>query len=273
MLSIPVVYGLTVPPDWYRWLYVFSWVNLDVLDIYEAECMGDVESQLNMTALGSLIVVVGILMLGALFVLGMRLLGAPSTSKAGTSLREQMILLGLPWALFAVFALVPGVSRTIFRVWSCKKFIADDGDGSAIEFLAMRMSVVCGSEEHESIARLALVYLCVWCALAIFLIRSGHARSWWPAGCSPHASYAFLVGCGCDVAYARPQCAGRRPITIPLLCLALVVSCRKDIWAGNSTEWLRATQPLHYEYAAARHQHAARGAAFGACERSPAGLC
>jgi len=202
MLSIPVVYGLTVPPDWYRWLYVFSWVNLDVLDIYEAECMGDVESQLNMTALGSLIVVVGILMLGALFVLGMRLLGAPSTSKAGTSLREQMILLGLPWALFAVFALVPGVSRTIFRVWSCKKFIADDGDGSAIEFLVMRMSVVCGSEEHESIARLALVYLCVW------------------------------------------------PITIPLLCLALVVSCRKDIWAGNSTEWLRATQPLHYEYRA-----------------------
>jgi len=150
MLSIPVVYGLTVPPDWYRWLYVFSWVNLDVLDIYEAECMGDVESQLNMTALGSLVVVVGILVLGALFVVGMRLLGAPSTSKAGTSLREQMILLGLPWALFAVFALVPGVSRTIFRVWSCKKFIADDGDGSAIEFLVMRMSVVCGSEEHES---------------------------------------------------------------------------------------------------------------------------
>ena len=165
MLSIPVVYGLTVPPDWYRWLSVFSWVNLDVLDVYEAECMGDVKSQLNMTALGSLIVIVGILMLGALFVLGMRLLGAPSTSKAGTSLRDQMILLGLPWALFAVFTLVPGVSRTIFRVWSCKKFSADD-EGGAVEFLVMRMSVECGSDEHEAIARLAVAYLCVWCALA-----------------------------------------------------------------------------------------------------------
>jgi len=205
MLSIPVVYGLTVPPDWYRWLYVFSWVNLDVLDIYEAECMGDVESQLNMTALGSLVVVVGILVLGALFVVGMRLLGAPSTSKAGTSLREQMILLGLPWALFAVFALVPGVSRTIFRVWSCKKFIADDGDGSAIEFLVMRMSVVCGSEKHESIVRLALIYLCVWprspslCSASLLWCPAGKTsgRATLPSGCERRNRFTTSTALKC----------------------------------------------------------------------------
>ena len=163
MLSIPIVYGVTVPPDWHRWLSIFSWVNLDVLDIYHAQCMGDVSSELNMTALGSLVVVVGILMMGAVSVATMRLLGSPLPSNQGTPLREQMLLVGMPWALFAVFTLVPGVSRTIFRVWSCTKFLEDDSDDSAVEFLVMRTSVICWTDEHEPIIQLALVYMVVWC--------------------------------------------------------------------------------------------------------------
>jgi hypothetical protein len=73
--------------------------------------------------------------------------------------REQMLLAGMPAALFAVFALVPGVSRNIFRTWSCKTFLANDDDGSSVELLVMQMSVECDTEEHGSITSLAAVYL------------------------------------------------------------------------------------------------------------------
>ena len=162
MLAIPVVYGVQVPDEWFSWLSIFRWVNLDFLDVYKAQCLDGVASRLNATALGSLGVVVGMLAVGALHVFTKHVLGADRAAASNAPLGRRALISGMPSALFAVFALVPGVSRSVFRTWSCKKFLANDADGSSIEFLVMQMSVQCYTDEHNTITSLAVVYLIVW---------------------------------------------------------------------------------------------------------------
>ena len=162
ILCIPTVYGVTVPEEWYRWLSVFNWANLDIVDIYDSQCFRSVKSRLNVTALGGLIVVLCLLALGPLCAALARMVGTANANGAYAASSRQLVMVGIPWALFTVFAFVPGVSRSIFRTWSCKKFLADYRDGSSIEFLVMHMSVQCGSDEHRSITLLSTVYLFVW---------------------------------------------------------------------------------------------------------------
>ena len=160
MLALPIVYGFSVPREWYDWLGLFTFVNLDFLDVYHAHCLGSVSSRLHVIALGSLGAVVCILALGALLEVVKHAIG---TAKHGGSIRAmQSLRMGMPYALFAVFTLVPGVSRNLFRMWSCKKYLDDVETGASIEFLTMETSVMCGSDEHASILRVALVYLVLW---------------------------------------------------------------------------------------------------------------
>eukprot|EP00966_Prymnesium_polylepis_P334387 7389761-Prymnesium_polylepis.1 len=129
--------------------------------------------------------------------------------------------MGVPCALFAVFTLVPGVSRTVFRMWSCKKYLADDSTGASIEFLMTEMSVQCSSDEHDTNPT----------------ARAGLRRV---VRGRPSAPLPVLTH------HTLPQ----PPVAIPLLCLAAVVSCRKAIREGRPTDWSIATQLLHYECAA-----------------------
>jgi hypothetical protein len=168
--------------------------------MYPSECLESVSSQLNMTALGSLGLIVAVILLSALFTLAKRAV----THIRGLELESsgdwrEPLLAGIPAALFCVFVFVPSVSRTILGVWSCKQYLYSD-DGTSIEFLQMRMTMRCDTEEHDEVVSLAIGYLVVW------------------------------------------------PICIPLLCLAIVVSCRDAIRSGKPTEWSMATRILHYEY-------------------------
>jgi len=156
VLTIPVVYGVTVPEGWHSWLSVFSWINLDFVDICEPACMGGVESQLHLAGLGSLGIVVAMEVLGALFTVGTQL------RSLSVNFCYRVLMGGLPWALFAIFALTPNVSRTLFRVWSCRSYVSDSEERSVVEFLVMSTSTVCGSDEHASIQRVAIAYMIIW---------------------------------------------------------------------------------------------------------------
>ena len=189
MLAIPRVYGVSVPAEWYNWLTLFDWANLDLFNIYDIKCMGGASSQLNAKALGSLAVVFIMLLLGPLCMATMHLTIA---AKLNSKRTRNLLFVGVPWALFAVFALVPGVSRTIFRAWSCKKFLAHDVDGTSVEFLAAQTSVRCHADEHNSIIEQAIVYLILWCARLPFdrpqiSTATTLTRAWPQAGSFPAA--------------------------------------------------------------------------------------
>eukprot|EP00966_Prymnesium_polylepis_P085081 1969937-Prymnesium_polylepis.1 len=69
MLSVPIVYDIDVPDEWYEWLAVFNWVNLDIFDFFHSECLASVSDQLHLTGLASIAIVFAMLALGAVYAL------------------------------------------------------------------------------------------------------------------------------------------------------------------------------------------------------------
>eukprot|EP00966_Prymnesium_polylepis_P274861 6350756-Prymnesium_polylepis.2 len=94
MLSIPIVYGIKVPNEW-TWVNIFSWVHLDVFyDLYHSQCIGGVKIQLNVTALGPLAVVVGMLVFGALYTAAVNALGVARATRGEILSGEKLLTAG-----------------------------------------------------------------------------------------------------------------------------------------------------------------------------------
>eukprot|EP00966_Prymnesium_polylepis_P001575 36593-Prymnesium_polylepis.1 len=93
MLAIPRVYGVSVPAEWYNWLTLFDWANLDLFNIYDIQCIGGASSQLNVKALGSLAVVSIMLLLGPVCTAIMHLTTA---AKLNRDRAQKLLFVGVP---------------------------------------------------------------------------------------------------------------------------------------------------------------------------------
>jgi len=66
----------------------------------------------------------------------------------------------LPLVLLVVFVMLPSVSRTIFAVWDCVPY--KSGPGTTVEYLRRDLSVICGSDEHDRMAFVGILFVLLW---------------------------------------------------------------------------------------------------------------
>eukprot|EP00966_Prymnesium_polylepis_P094574 2189241-Prymnesium_polylepis.3 len=176
VLSIPVVYGVAMPRDWTHWISPpFSWLELNMFDIFHADCVDSVSTQLNLA----------LMVLGALHAAFLNVTGVNAW---GSDFKRQMLMTGTPWALFVIFALAPAVSRTPFAAGRARSTTFQTKSDESVEFLAMRTTVVCGSDEHQSITDLASAYVALWPVAAPLLCLL----------CLLSSRKAILTGVGTD---------------------------------------------------------------------------
>ncbi|EOD41030.1 hypothetical protein EMIHUDRAFT_108214 [Emiliania huxleyi CCMP1516] len=79
-----------------------------------------------------------------------------------------------PAGLVLIFCFVPSISASIFRAWSCKAYTISPPDSplEQVSYMRLDASVECYTEDHESIADLAIGLIALWPAGSLILFTS-----------------------------------------------------------------------------------------------------
>mmetsp|Transcript_63054 Transcript_63054/g.167882 ORF Transcript_63054/g.167882 Transcript_63054/m.167882 type:complete len:825 (-) Transcript_63054:585-3059(-) len=83
-----------------------------------------------------------------------------ATAATRISKWNQRLLAVLPLVVFVIFLFVPSVSRTIFFTWACVPF--EVGPGPPVQYLRRDLSVICQSDDHNTMVALAIGLVFLW---------------------------------------------------------------------------------------------------------------
>lgn len=206
VLVMPEAFNLQLPPRYFEWMRAFEWVSLDTSLVVPGACLGDFGTRLQLKALGPIVLLAVLILVGAASGLVARR-SAPMSAEKETykgilDAAVEGVLRTLPFNLAMIFAFVPTVAARIFSTFSCEQFgIEDNEDGTPRAtrgFLHADAGVVCGSEEHGAFVSLAAMQIVVWpigvpllfyCLMRV-ASRDSRARSeLWRATAFLHSDY------------------------------------------------------------------------------------
>jgi hypothetical protein len=80
-------------------------------------------------------------------------------SKIGIAAKHAIDM--MPLVLLVVFVFLPQVSRTLFSAWDCKQYTSSY-DGSTKGYLRDDERIECGSDDHNRIITLSIIFIIVW---------------------------------------------------------------------------------------------------------------
>ena len=161
---LPTVYSVELPPEYYRWMSVFDWVQLDWLNtIVPGACLeGGYLSRLLLKGLTPL---AGML----LILLGGWAYDVLWHVRAGKPLLHPFrgLLKTLPLVLFISFSLCASVSASIFAAWSCEEYVDDSAAGTVRAYLREDPSIRCSigsfkDDTHTKITTAAILLVLIW---------------------------------------------------------------------------------------------------------------
>lgn len=206
---LPDIYGVWMPPQYYQWMRVFSWLQFNVLQLAPADCIGKIFEQIVFRAGLPLLIMLGVLLLAVCWKLGRAMFthrgrGGISCAILARELRRGLAL-GTPPCIIIAFCTLPVVSYGLFETFDCERFVEDDISGAAQYYVASVMSLRCSSAGHVNPlynqARLTTIVLLVI----------------WPVG-------------------------------MPLVIILLMMRTRSALLAKRATFWTRALRFLVREY-------------------------
>ena len=165
---MPALYGVWVPPEYYKWMRVFSWLQFNIFTLAPAACIGDYTMQLVFLAIVPLLVMAGIVLLAIAWAVvrdqAMRKERLPNTFTA--SLKSGLAA-GTPPAIIIAFCVLPSVSSGLFETFDCEKFVADDFTEEAHYYLSSALSIRCSAGDfvnplYDTARSTALALIVIW---------------------------------------------------------------------------------------------------------------
>ena len=161
---------MKVPPEWYTWTKTFSWIQLDLLDIIPAACIGDYEYRLKVQALLPVGAAGAVWCISLIQIVRGRLLGRSFHVSLLQVLRKATFL-ALPWVSLIIFIALPHISTIIFHSFDCKDWGTDLLDRNW-HYLSADRSMLCsiGDEkvsEYESLQAVAIGFIFTWPVLVL----------------------------------------------------------------------------------------------------------
>ena len=163
--ALPKVYSVELPPEYYEWMQVVDWLELDwTALVVPGSCLGG--GYLTRFLLKGLVPLgaMGVLLLAGVLFDASRARAVPASGGARTGPPPlwQGLLKTLPLVLFLSFFLCASVSTSIFAAWSCVEFADDSSAGTRRYFLREDLSTECYGAEHDRIRASGHVLMVVW---------------------------------------------------------------------------------------------------------------
>lgn len=162
--SIPTIYGVSLPRQYYLWMRAFDWLELDWSSlVVPGACLGySFVWRLLISALAPVLLMAVLSLVGT----ATQLLRRPNERLATGELQKrsvaQALVNTLPAVLFLAFLLTISVSASIFASWSCISIEYDSNEKQSISFLRRDLSVQCSSDEHTLISNVAYGMVALW---------------------------------------------------------------------------------------------------------------
>ena len=124
VLVMPEAFAVRLPPEYFRWMQAFDWLDLDVVRLLiPPECVGSFARRLRLRALAPLATLLVLVSVAALDGARKSIKAGSATLRAGAQDGAQAgATRMLPLLLAGLFALVPYVSARIFAAFSCETF-------------------------------------------------------------------------------------------------------------------------------------------------------
>ena len=159
-MAVPFVYDVRLPDVYFRALRPFSWLSLQIFDVFPSSCVGSLSAQLQLA---------GGLPLG---LIALALLTGVSWAWTSDCLRARHVvkpplrrglLLGVPASLVIGWLLVPGVSIAMLSIFDCQKFGVDDATGATRSYVTNHLKgLSCNSAEYDTARAWAWFFIVVW---------------------------------------------------------------------------------------------------------------
>ena len=210
--------GVWVPAQYYEWMKIFSWMQLDIFAIAPAACIGNYTTQLTFVAILPLSIMLVLLILSMAYKTTRDALNPASGELTpGRDPREppksfslyrslkRGFALGVPPCIIIAFCMLPTVSSNLFATFDCETFSADDASGASQSFMVPDMSIRCSGAGYDN----------------------------------PVYNEARTTALGLIVLW---------PLAMPLATLLLMLYTRDALLAKRATLVTRATQFLTREY-------------------------
>ena len=168
--AIPLVYEVTLPPEYYQWMRVINWIDFDWDNFFvPGSCLpGGYLSRLLLRGLVPLGIMLAVLPLRIGYEVVKRLYRPGSTCTL-----QSLLYDAIPIMLFIALCFCASVSASIFQAWSCASFeVRSTYDSTAKlvtsetrSFLRSDLTVACDSStdaRYKEIRSAAIALVLIW---------------------------------------------------------------------------------------------------------------